>query len=494
MQEDIAHFLEHARVKVAAAARRLGKAAGDEKDPDGAAQAIDYEPLRDAIEPRLKVVAKDGARAGLDQVGAALDQLLSQANEAATAWAEERAGELVKGIDETTRQAVADLTAQALREGWSNDDLADALDSAEVFGPARAERIARTETAYADVAGNLEGYRASGVVAAKRWIVADAGECDLCAELDGEEVGLDEDFPGDGGDGPPLHPNCVLPGTLVSAAGVAGHFKRWFEGEIISIFIAGKHRLSVTPNHPILTARGWVAAGKLRQGDHLVQAGNPGVAVVAVNPDDHHVQTSVEEIADALLVAGGMVTRRVPMAAEDFHGDGVVGEDVDVVLADRVLEAQRQTPPTEDRGDPAFVRSMVAQDALLGLRNLCPMHIRLLLAADSGVGSISDSLSPLGAGLAHAQDHGGAGVSNGEPEVAPALAESGTVAPQLPAEIDARLAGHVALVEITEPIGREKWAGHVFNLQTDGGWYLANGLVVHNCRCDVLPVLSDVDT
>lgn len=215
IQADVAHFLEHARLKVAAAARALGKAAGDEKDPvDAAAEAIDYDQLREAVTPRLKAVAQDGARAGLDQVGAALDQLLDQANEQAIAWAEERAGELVTQVDETTRQAVADLTAQALREGWSNDDLADALDSAEVFGPDRAERIARTETAFADVAGNLEGYRASGVVAAKRWIVADAGECDLCAELDGEEVGLDEDFPGDGGDGPPLHPNCrcdVLP-------------------------------------------------------------------------------------------------------------------------------------------------------------------------------------------------------------------------------------------------------------------------------------------
>jgi hypothetical protein len=26
--------------------------------------------------------------------------------------------------------------------------------------------------------------------------------------LDGEVVGLDEDFPEGGGDGPPLHPNC----------------------------------------------------------------------------------------------------------------------------------------------------------------------------------------------------------------------------------------------------------------------------------------------
>ena len=140
-----------------------------------------------------------------------LAAVLGQVNEQAVAWAEERAGELVTAVSETTRQAVADLTTQALAEGWSNNDLADALDSSGAFGGARAETIARTETAAADVQGALIGWQASGVVTGKQWLVADANECDLCAELDGEVVELDGEFPD--GD-PPLHPNCrctVLP-------------------------------------------------------------------------------------------------------------------------------------------------------------------------------------------------------------------------------------------------------------------------------------------
>ena len=74
--------------------------------------------------------------------------------------------------------------------------------------------VARTETAYADVQGNLEGYRASGVVAKKEWLVSQDEVCPECEALDGKVVDLDEPFPGQGGDGPPLHPNCrcdVLP-------------------------------------------------------------------------------------------------------------------------------------------------------------------------------------------------------------------------------------------------------------------------------------------
>ena len=192
--------------------RQTHKAAGDEEGRDdltAAADELDHGPLGDAIKPKLEQLAGDAAKLGVRQVVTdPVEQLLQQANERAIAWAEQRAGELVVQVAETTRQAVADLVARAEEEGWSNDELADQLTGDEAFAPSRAERIARTETAMADVAGNLEGWRATGVVEAKRWIVADANECDLCADLDGVEVGLDEDFPDDGGDGPPLHPQC----------------------------------------------------------------------------------------------------------------------------------------------------------------------------------------------------------------------------------------------------------------------------------------------
>lgn len=210
-----AQFLFELGHRVAARAREVGKAAGDEKDDPAAAVAdADYDPLRIAVEPHLRDVAKDAGRLGLEQVGVSaedLDTMLSLTNEGAVSWAEERAGELVTQIDETTRDRVRELVARAEDEGWSNDELADAIADDGVFGPDRADLIARTETAAADVQGNLIGWKESGVVEGKQWIVAQDGECDECAALDGASVGLDEEFPG--GD-PPLHPNCrcdVLP-------------------------------------------------------------------------------------------------------------------------------------------------------------------------------------------------------------------------------------------------------------------------------------------
>lgn len=186
----------------------------------------------------LEDMGIDGVEAALFQVRewmpteAELDAMLSQANDRAVEYAGERAAELVGmkkdpetgewkenpnpewAIDDSTRDAIQGLVTQAEEEGWSNDQLADAIGDATAFDESRAEMVARTETAFADVAGNLEGYKASGVVQGKEWLMAQDEVCEECQLLHGVVVPLDEPFPGEGADGPPLHPNCrcdVLP-------------------------------------------------------------------------------------------------------------------------------------------------------------------------------------------------------------------------------------------------------------------------------------------
>lgn len=86
--------------------------------------------------------------------------------------------------------------------------MAESLSDDYAFSAGRAETIARTETAFADVQGNLIAYKESGVVAGKEW-VAEPDCCDICAENERQGViGLNDSFQ-DGTDGPPAHPNCL---------------------------------------------------------------------------------------------------------------------------------------------------------------------------------------------------------------------------------------------------------------------------------------------
>lgn len=167
----------------------------------------------DLIKSALATMATAGLQAALDQIDEFLSSSVSvdsdRINENAVSWAEDRAAELVAQIDETTQEGIRDLVAEAESEGWSNDRLSQELQDMYEFSPERAALIASTETARADVQGNLIGWKGTGVVSGKQWLVAQDDVCDDCLALDGVVVGLDEPFPGDGGDGPPdIHPSC----------------------------------------------------------------------------------------------------------------------------------------------------------------------------------------------------------------------------------------------------------------------------------------------
>jgi len=177
------------------------------------------------VEAILVDVLSAGHAAGLAQLGVpALPEITGQANAAAIVWAHARAAELVGMrwdgnvlvpnsdarwvITDSTRASLRNDVVQALEEGWSNDRLAAALEESYAFSADRADTIARTETARADVEGNLEAYRASGEVTGKRWILGSehdgADECDTAAAMG--VVPLDSDFGGIGD--PPAHPAC----------------------------------------------------------------------------------------------------------------------------------------------------------------------------------------------------------------------------------------------------------------------------------------------
>jgi len=86
-------------------------------------------------------------------------------------------------------------------------DVKQCFDSWDTY---RAEIITRTEVSRASNEAAVEAYRQSGVVEQKQWLTA-PDCCDICAEMDGDVVGLEDTFfDDDYGDGmsPPLHPNC----------------------------------------------------------------------------------------------------------------------------------------------------------------------------------------------------------------------------------------------------------------------------------------------
>ena len=215
------------------ATANIGKAVSEGEQLAQALRLAGFEVLADALADIFTDLVKDAGKQALMQLDLNDAKLVELVNERAVEWAREHAAELVgkkwvggKLVDnpnaayrihQVTRDGVQSLVTQAMNEGWSNDRLATALKDSYAFSASRAELIAVTETAFADVAGNMIAYEESGVVVGKRWIVGSAEKlCEICAGNAAQGViPFDKTF-ASGRLAPPAHPRCrcdVLPVT-----------------------------------------------------------------------------------------------------------------------------------------------------------------------------------------------------------------------------------------------------------------------------------------
>lgn len=117
------------------------------------------------------------------------------------------------GLTSAQGQAALKYRTQLINNGLTLVQVNKQVDKyADRLLSSRADSIARTEVMNALNKGQLESWQqaqSEGLLsdgATKEWIITDdEALCDECEPLDGEQVALDDDFPG--GD-PPLHPRC----------------------------------------------------------------------------------------------------------------------------------------------------------------------------------------------------------------------------------------------------------------------------------------------
>ena len=194
------------RSKLAPTSAKVAKKRAPNPVLEGIISQRDWDAFEKWLTNELAGVYLDGALVAAAQMSVTTELT----NEYAVKWAAARSGELIKDISRSTMDSVADLMAQGTAEGWSNAELSDAMEEGWGWSEARCDTIARTETAFADIAGNRALYAESGMVTKVQWVMADSDVCDICEELDGKELDIDageEELP-------PAHPNCrcdILP-------------------------------------------------------------------------------------------------------------------------------------------------------------------------------------------------------------------------------------------------------------------------------------------
>lgn len=356
--------------------------------------------------------------------------------------------------------------------------------------------------------------------------VAGPGACKFCTLVATRKYTRDDLLP--------IHDNCVPAGVGVAGPEVQLGTRRWYEGRLVSITTASGYEVSVTPNHPVLTVQGWVPADFLTEGDEVIRC-PASERVTGSGPHEHQRPSLIEDVWQSLRVADLV---RMPLTAEDFHGDGIAGE-VDVVGSDGFLADVRDRALVKKAHERGFVPRRIARVALTGQRTLaafgqaacattdrvvCGLHAPLALAGIEGLhvdgGRVADT-PPFDAGLVEPSGNGLSGDTEARREVDGG--QSGQVgvgdllgrqrggidgrfdAPSVEFTAQGREAyastGRRLLDRLSGVVERDAvietrridFAGHVYNLQTAEGWYASNTIVTSNCGCTVEPIVGGRD-
>lgn len=357
-----------------------------------------------------------------------------------------------------------------------------------------ANTVSRTATMDAYRLGQNEAWRDAqdngvippGMELWKTWVQIDRPTMrEEHIPLDGETVPFDEPYsngsmiPGDQGEY-----NCFPGDTVVEGAFVGG-LKAAYSGPLREIKTARGHCLRVTPNHPVLTAQGWVSAHALREGDAVLSdSGNIDRRSLRVGSVyDQQRPVIVEQVFDALSAHGTGTSRRA--SRQDLHGDAPFTDgEINIVWADADLLNESAVGPF-DSFDDWTLHAPDVNKAALPRRGSFDLHgERIALAASGRVGRSDLTMGDGGVALESfpLQTAGVGRAAHWHTALGEASKQETATVPAFARELLQASAGAIAFDEVVE-VRDITISGHVYDLHAVDGWILAQGIVISNCGC-----------
>lgn len=300
----------------------------------------------------------------------------------------------------------------------------------------------------------------------------------------------------------PAHPNAVLEGSTFAPYGELQEMVRSrFDGPAVELR-AGPEVLTIGPNHPMLTRRGWKLAHSIEEGDELLH--DKRVQRPArVGVSDFKQMPLLEDVFVALADVCGSSSAS---SGHDFHGDvGSCYGEIKIVNPARGLLEVLDPGVIQHLGKDDFLRPDVRAALKACLGSLVAFGKRGL-SASSGFVRSADLLRTLLAGHARPLDGLLLGLASGRSEFSldPA-GEYGAANAVLAREAVYRFASGVLpeyawrdwstaqavgtfTFEKVTAARHVQFSGWAFDASTESGLYNNGGFVVKNCRCTFVPV------
>lgn len=450
---------------------------------------------------------------------------------------------LIKSIPQQYLTEVQGLVQRCVQNGRDLGYLREELQKRYEITKRRAATIARDQTNKATE--NLSRARMQSLGVTKGiWIHTSAGKTyrETHVKMDGKEFDLSKGLY-DSAVGREVFPgelvNC-FPGDskLYGLPFVEKLYRRFYRGELTELVTVNGAVLRVTPNHPVLTFEGWKAAGLVNCGDYIFQIGCKDRYARELNR--YGAIPTFENFFEA-FINGGASASISGSCTSDFHGDVSDGEinviDVNSLLTDKtetfLFKKGREFGLS--RSEVRMISSLLTGGSVmtslamghfpatsfmggaskslsvfLGSLSIAELVCLLLISrgnsiaqnttADdvSGTAKMAGNCQLAYAGLVHGYDlifgdkrpiFNAPMFWNGESTLPNIDGEVVGADPQLFSNCFKHLTFGETFYRVVDKRVSE-FSGHVYNLQTSPGWYIADYTVVHNCRCTYKPIIT----
>jgi hypothetical protein len=310
-------------------------------------------------------------------------------------------------------------------------------------------------------------------------------------------------------------------------------YRRSYHGTLTKL-ITPKGEINCTPNHPVLTDKGWIPADRVNIGDSIVKIKRESFLGTGTNPEN--TETSFDELFSFFSVM--FAPERVGIGNGDFHGDISVEQEVDIITPKSVL--RDYIKPGVNK---AFLQNLFSESNDSSFSECDVLHglFGFLLTSDFRMSFFSKAKSFLDRCLAHSDKHTLGAISwiqsildktfiDDRPGYAELFGKSIDTHARLkqftyfivweffsvirhvmmmdrcissaphPNTQITRLSSlelgdlgkvHSTDIEfdtVADKIVIPGYKGHIYNLQNENGWYMVSpeNYIVHNCRCTAL--------
>ena len=400
------------------------------------------------------------------------------------------------------RRHLDSAITQGILQGESIPAIAKRLEAVTDMNHKAALRNARTMTGSAQNAGHFASYKRAedmGIDIEKQWLATmDERTRTSHRYLHGETQKMEDEFsnglmyPADPEGEPSEVYNCFIPETNIGVdSKIIRSYKHRYDGEVISIKSSMGVNFTCTPNHPILTDRGWVKAKFLNEGDNLIVTSCIDNEVSRRNPYINHAFPRIDTIHELFYKFGG---KRTSDLRVNFHGD-ISTSEVEIITQKWFLWSDVYTC-IRKRINKFLLK--YTDTPLMRKRSFMKHFGCVIRTTFSNISGMCKSFSIFHRCLSHTNIHGLGTIADSNIVVNKNTLNNLPTNVVLPSKIKNRLASKI-FVDNVVSVERSYFSGHVYNLQTDDNYYFVNSsiskndgnnngimAIVHNCRCRMI--------